>query len=354
MRHNTIVQENIPLAPLTTLRIGGTASFFREADSENAVIEALAFAETRNLPVLILGGGSNLIIADTGFPGVVIRMALRGIVVSAQGNLIQVTAGAGQDWDSFTRYAVEQGWAGVECLAGIPGTVGATPVQNVGAYGQEVADTIVFVRAYDRRERRIVELSAAECGFAYRHSRFNSSEPDRWVILSVTYALRPGGAASLKYADLIRYFGENPSPTLAEVYTVVRVIRARKGMVLDPADPDTRSVGSFFKNPTVSVEKFAALAAATPAMPHYLQTDGSVKIPAAYLIEQAGFYRGQTFGAIALSSKHILALTNRGGATAAEVLDAARKIREGVFQKWGIGLTMEPLLAPALKHSPKI
>ena len=340
------MQEYVPLAPLTTLGIGGPARYFVEANKEDEILTALAFAEAKGLPALLLGGGSNLVIGDAGFPGVVIRLALRGITAFFPTNvrdIVHVTASAGEEWDGFVRYSALQGWAGIECLAGIPGTVGATPVQNVGAYGQEVADTLISVRACDRNEKRIQDLSAAECDFAYRRSRFNSAEPERWIILSVTFALRPGGAPTLKYADLIRHFGENATPTLPAVYDAVRVIRARKGMVIDPSDPDSRSVGSFFKNPTLTAPAFAALTAATPEIPHYPQPDGSVKIPAAYLIENSGFSKGQRFGNVALSSKHILALINRGGASASEIVAAAQQIQEGVEAKWGIRLLPEPL-----------
>ena len=340
------VQDNVPLAPLTTFGVGGPARYFIYAERETHIPYALDFAESSGLPLLPLGGGSNLVISDVGFPGVVLKTGLMGVRSESEGDIAYVTAGAGEDWDTLVRLMAARNWAGVECLAGIPGTVGATPVQNVGAYGQEVAETIRSVRAYDRQEKRIVELSAAECGFGYRRSRFNTSEPGRWIILSVTFALRRGGAATLKYADLARRFPPDANPTLMEVYEAVRAIRAAKGMVIDPADPDSQSAGSFFKNPTLTAAQFAELSALAPEIPHYPQPDGTIKVPAAWLIEQAGYQKGQAFGEngrIALSSKHILALTNRGGGTAAEIVAAARQTQEGVHARWNILLAPEPL-----------
>jgi UDP-N-acetylmuramate dehydrogenase len=338
------VQENVPLAPLTTLGVGGPARYFDEVESESDLIGALAFAEAHSLPLLLLGGGSNLVVADQGFPGLVVRLGLRGIADEREGDYALVTAGAGEDWDRFVRYCVEKDLAGVECLAGIPGLVGATPVQNVGAYGQEVAETLVRVRAYDRVERQTVDLSNADCRFGYRASRFNTTEFGRWVILSVTFALTPGGPPTLRYADLQRHFGAGVTPSLTEVYHGVRAIRARKGMVVDPDDPDSRSAGSFFKNPVVSSERFAALQAQHgDEIPHYPQPDGSIKVAAAWLIERAGFQRGQAFGSIGISTKHVLALVNRGGATAAEIVTAARRIQKGVSDTWGIRIVPEPI-----------
>jgi UDP-N-acetylmuramate dehydrogenase len=338
------VQENIPLAPLTTLGVGGPARYFSEALSETELMEALAFGEAQGIPAFLLGGGSNLVVADEGFCGLVIRLGLRGITVERTGDRALVTAAAGEDWDEFVRSCVERGLAGIECLAGIPGLVGATPVQNVGAYGQEVSETIVRVRAYDRRERQTVDLSNAECGFGYRSSRFNTAEIGRWIILSVTFALTPGGPPTLKYADVQCHFGEGATPSLTDVYHGVRAIRARKGMVIDPTDPDSRSAGSFFKNPVVSAEGFAALQAQHgDAVPHYPQPDGSIKVPAAWLIEHAGFQRGQAFGNVGISTKHVLALVNRGGATGSEIAAAACCIQRGVRTTTDVSINPEPI-----------
>jgi UDP-N-acetylmuramate dehydrogenase len=340
------VQENVPLAPLTTLGVGGPARYFVEVRSEPELTTALSFGESRALHLTLLGGGSNLVIADDGFRGLVISLGLRGIVVEQAGERALATVAAGEKWDAFVRFCVERDLAGIECLAGIPGLVGATPVQNVGAYGQEVADTLIRVRTYDRWERRVVDLTNAECDFGYRTSRFNTREFGRWVILAVTFALTPGGPPALKYADLQRHFVEGATPSLAEVYAAVRTIRARKGMVIDLADPDSRSVGSFFKNPIITAGRFTALQAAHGRdVPHYLQSDGAVKVPAAWLIERAGFRRGQTFGNVGISTKHVLALVNRGGGTAAEVVAAARDIQQGVRAAWDVGIVPEPIFA---------
>ncbi len=344
------IQENIPLAPRTTLGVGGLARFFAFARSEAELRHALAWATARSLPAFVLGGGSNLVVSDAGFPGLVVGMNVRGIEVGEPGEdgAVPVTAGAGEDWDGFVRYAVARGLQGIECLAGIPGRVGATPVQNVGAYGQEVADTVTRVRAFDREIGETRDLTASDCGFAYRRSRFNSpGEMGRWVILSVTFALRPGAPAVLKYADLQRHFaGGGESPSLPAVYDAVREIRSRKGMVVRADDPDSRSAGSFFKNPVVAPdvwEELAAKASGAESVPHWPQPDGSVKVPAAWLIERSGFARGFAAGRAGLSTKHVLALVNRGGATAAEITALARRVQAGVVDAWGVAIAPEPV-----------
>lgn len=342
--NNKTVQENVPLAPLTTFGVGGPARYFVRATTETDLFDAVNFARERQLPLLPLGGGSNLVISDSGFPGVVVAMAMQGInVAEGVDDIKRVTVGAGEDWDTFVQLTAERGWAGIECLAGIPGTVGATPVQNVGAYGQEVSETIESVRVYDRQEQCISDLPAAECAFGYRRSRFNADEPGRWIILAVTFLLRPGAPPTLKYADLARHFPPGSYPTLTDIYHAVRAVRAAKGMVIDPADPDSRSAGSFFKNPTLNGAQFAELSDIAPEIPHYPQADSTVKVPAAWLIEQAGFRKGQEFGHVALSSKHILALTNRGSASSGEIVAAAREIQRGVQSRWRVSLTPEPL-----------
>ncbi|MFN0109306.1 MAG: UDP-N-acetylmuramate dehydrogenase [Blastocatellia bacterium] len=334
------IEENIPLAPLTTLGIGGTARFFVEASSEADLVEAILFAEARSLPVFILGGGSNVLISDEGFPGLVIRVAIKGINWNEQ-----VTAGAGEDWDGFVQQCVERGLAGLECLSGIPGLVGGAPVQNVGAYGQEVSETITRVRVYDRRSARIVEFSNAECGFSYRASIFNSSQRGRYVVLAVTYALRQGSKPTLRYPDVKNFFADrNDQPSLAEVRQAVIQIRSRKSMVIVPDDPNCRSAGSFFKNPVISAEAFAKLeAAAGERPPSFPAAEDQVKVPAAWLIERAGFQRNYTKGRTGISSKHTLAIINRGGATAGEVLELAQEIQERVIEKFGVQLTPEPV-----------
>lgn len=334
------IQENILLAPFTTLGIGGTARFFVEAASEEELIGAIAFAEQHGLPQFVLGGGSNVLISDEGFHGLVIRVAIKSIEWSEQ-----VTAGAGEDWDGFVRQCVQRNLAGVENLSGIPGFVGGTPVQNVGAYGQEVSQTITKVRAFDRQSKRIVELSNADCGFSYRTSIFNTVERNRYIVLAVSYALRPNGEPALRYLDLKNFFaGRSDQPSLAEVRQAVIEIRSRKGMVIVPDDPDCRSAGSFFKNPIISAEAFAKLeAAAGERPPSFPAADGKVKVPAAWLIEHAGFQRGYAKGRAGISSKHTLAIINRGNATAREVLDLVAEIQEGVQAKFGVALLPEPV-----------
>jgi UDP-N-acetylmuramate dehydrogenase len=334
------IEENVSLAPLTTLGIGGMARFFIEAASESELIAATEFAEASELPVFILGGGSNVLVSDEGFSGLVVRVAIKGVEWSEQ-----VTAGAGEDWDDFVRLCVERNLAGVECLSGIPGLVGGTPVQNVGAYGQEVSETIKLVRVFDRQTKQIVELSNAECGFRYRASIFNSTERNRYVVLSVSFALKANGEPALRYPDLKNFFaGKSDQPTLDEVRQAVIEIRSRKGMVIVPDDPDCRSAGSFFKNPVISAEAFAKLeAAANERPPSFPAGDGYVKVPAAWLIERAGFKRGFTRGRVGISSKHTLAIINRGGATAQEVLDLVAEIQTRVQAEFGIVLLPEPV-----------
>ncbi len=341
------LEENKPLAPLTTMGVGGPARYFVEARSEEEIAGAYAWAEERGLPLFVLGGGSNLVVSDNGFPGLVLRVVLKGVTSakSAGSDEVLFRAAAGEEWDSFVQRAVEANCAGIECLAGIPGSVGGTPVQNVGAYGQEVASVIDHVRAFDLRERSFVEFPASECGFAYRRSRFNSADKGRFLVTRVDFRLRRDGAPTLKYADLQRAFSEGATPTLAEVAATVRRIRQSKGMLLVADDPDCRSAGSFFKNPVVAPESISKIAAAGKEPPQFPAGDAAhIKIPAAWLIEQAGFSKGHTRGAAGISSRHTLALVNRGGATAAEILALAEEIRAAVAGKFGVSLEMEPVL----------
>lgn len=343
-----LMEENKPLAPFTTFGIGGPARWFVEAASEDDVMEAAAWARAQGLALFVLGGGSNLLVSDDGFLGLVLRVGLRGVVVDdiERAGEKNYRVAAGEDWDGFVERAVRDGCAGVECLAGIPGTVGGTPVQNVGAYGQEVASVIERVRAFDLNERAYVEFSAAECGFAYRRSRFNTEDRGRYIVTRVDYRLTPGGAPTLRYADLQRALAESGSaPSLAKVAAAVRRVRLSKGMLLVEGDADCRSAGSFFKNPVVSedeVRRVAECSAQEP--PRFPSGDGKVKLPAAWLIEQAGFSKGYSMGAAGVSSRHTLALINRGGATAREILELARQIAAAVEVRFGIELEMEPVL----------
>ena len=352
------MEENKLLAPFTTFGIGGPARWFVEAGSEDEIVEATGWARQRGLKLFVLGGGSNLLVADAGFDGLVLRVGLRRIAVAEtaedSGQAGQVgqrvyQVAAGEDWDGFVERTVEDNCAGVECLAGIPGTVGGTPVQNVGAYGQEVAPAIERVRAFDLEEQAFIEFSAAECGFGYRLSRFNSADRGRFIVTRVDYRLTVGGAPTLRYADLQRALAERGigggKPSLAEVAAVVRRVRQSKGMLLVEGEPDCRSAGSFFKNPVVNEEQVRQIAGVSEKEPPRFQAGpGQVKLPAAWLIEQAGFAKGYALGAAGISSRHTLALVNRGGASAAEILALAGQISTAVEARFGIRLEMEPVM----------
>jgi UDP-N-acetylmuramate dehydrogenase len=324
-----------PLAPLTTLRLGGPAKRLVSVTSEAELVEAVGDSDE---PLLLLAGGSNLVLPDAGWPGVVVRIETRG--VERDGSVLEVQAG--EPWDDLVAATVSDGLAGFECLAGIPGSVGATPIQNVGAYGQEVAETVRSVRVIDRTTGAIEELDGDRCGFAYRTSAFKRS--DRWVVLAVTFALHADAASQpLRYAELTRALDVElgARAPLHEVREAVLALRRGKGMVLDPADPDSVSAGSFFMNPILDAATVAALRPSPPAFP---QADGRVKTSAAWLIERAGFGKGYTRGRVAISSKHALALVNRGGATTAELLALAREIAAGVRERFGVELRPEPTI----------
>ena len=346
-----LLQENVPLAPLTTFRLGGPARFFVEAKSVEQVQQAVAFARSKNLPLFILGGGSNLLVADRGWPGLVLKVSISGIDRRSgdiDGKAV-FGVGAGESWDRVVSQAVFAQCAGVECLSGIPGSVGGTPVQNVGAYGQEVSETIESVEVLDLRDVQVRELCREACGFAYRSSIFNTTERGRFVILSVAYALRPGGKPHIAYADLKRYFeGRESQPTLAETREAIRDIRARKGMLIVAGDPDSLSAGSFFKNPVVSPEQHEGLSkrATTQGLtlPSYPALEKSKKISAAWLVEHSGFARGYGIGRVGISTKHALAIVNRGGASAAEVLALKDQIQQRVAEIWAIHLEPEPVM----------
>jgi UDP-N-acetylmuramate dehydrogenase len=343
----------VRLSDLTTLRLGGPADRYLEATSERALIDAVTEADRAGEPLLVLAGGSNLVVADDGFPGTVVRIATRG--VTREGAALEVAAG--EPWDPFVADCAAGGLAGVECLAGIPGSVGATPIQNVGAYGQEVAATISAVRVLDRADGAMRTLRPADCGFTYRSSAFKR-EPGRWVVLAVTFALEASERSTpIRYPELARALdvevgGRAP---LAEVREAVLALRRGKGMVLDPDDADTVSAGSFFTNPVLDAEAFAALAARAAERlgrdappPAWPDADGHVKTSAAWLIERAGFHRGHgSPEGIAISGKHTLALTNRGAGTTAELLALAHEIAGGVRDAFGVALVPEPVLVGA-------
>ena len=338
------------LADLTTLRLGGPPARLVEAADEGAIIAAVRAADAARESLLLLAGGSNLVVADEGFPGTVLRIASRG--VRRRGDRLEVAAG--ESWDPLVARWVAAGLAGVECLAGIPGSVGATPIQNVGAYGQEVSETVVSVRAYDRTLDAVLEIPAAECGFSYRSSAFKRT-PGRWVVLAVTFALeRRELSAPVGYAELARTLAVRPGEgaPLADVREAVLALRRGKGMVLDPADPDSVSAGSFFTNPSLEPADFQRLEERVrerlgdeAAPPRFPEPGGQVKTSAAWLVERAGYQRGYgNPGPVALSNKHTLALTNRGGGTAAQLLALAREIAGGVEREFGVELVPEPVL----------
>lgn len=331
----------VSLADWTTLRLGGPAGEFVVAEDEDTLIEAVRTADEAGIAVLVLGGGSNLVVADEGFAGRVVACRTTGIAADADacGGAV-VTVAAGEQWDALVARAVGEGWFGVEALAGIPGTVGATPIQNVGAYGQEVGQSIASVRCWDRQARQVRTLFAHDCGFGYRTSRFKR-EPGRFLVLSVTFQFRLGDlGAPVGYPELAARLGVEVGEraSSARIREAVLELRRGKGMVLDPADHDTWSAGSFFTNPVVAPE---AVPGGAPAWP---QDGGGVKTSAAWLIEHAGFERGFGNERVALSGKHTLALTNRGTASTADLLALARQVRAGVEERFGIRLEPEPML----------
>ncbi|MBS2016761.1 MAG: UDP-N-acetylmuramate dehydrogenase [Deltaproteobacteria bacterium] len=342
------VSENASLRSLTTLRVGGAAKRLVVAERESEILETVAEADGRGEALLVLGGGSNLLVADEGFPGTVLQMATRGIdTSSASADRVLVTACAGEPWDDFVTRMVGEGLSGVECLAGIPGLVGAVPMQNVGAYGQDVGETIVRVRTWDRAARRVVDFDRTSCRFAYRDSVFRGREDH--VILAVTFELaRSQESSPIRYAELARALGvkEGARAPLAEVRETIVRLRRGKGMVLDLADHDTWSAGSFFTNPILDAMALASLRERIDAgatLPEFPEPDGRTKVSAAWLIERAGFAKGHRAGNASISTKHALALTNRGGASAREILELARAIREGVRLRFGVVLENEPV-----------
>jgi UDP-N-acetylmuramate dehydrogenase len=346
-------RANVPLAPLTTLRLGGPARALVTAYDEAEVVSAVRRADASGDPVLVLGGGSNVVLPDEGFPGTVVRIAARGLAARRDGDRVLLDASAGEDWDAFVELCVSERLVGVEALSGIPGTVGASPVQNIGAYGQEVAQTVTQVRAYDRRAQEVVVLAAAECDFSYRHSAFKA-DPTRWVVLAVQLALEEGDlSGAVAYAELARSLGVELGDRvpLADVREAVLGLRRGKGMVLDAADPDTRSAGSFFTNPMLDPaaarafrERVSARLGADVHAPQWPGQDGRVKVSAAWLIERAGFGKGHGDGPVGISRKHTLALVNRGGGRTADLVAVAREVRDGVHDAFGVQLVPEPVV----------
>ena len=350
-------RADVPLAPLTTLRLGGRARRLVTAYDEASVVEVVRRADDAGERLLVLGGGSNVVLPDEGVDGTVLRVAVHGLAASSQGERVLLTAAAGEEWESFVGLCVADRLVGVEALSGIPGLVGASVVQNIGAYGQDVSQTVVGVRAYDRTAREVVELTGEDCRFSYRHSAFKA-EPDRWVVLAVTFDLGTGElSAPVGYAELARRLGVEVGERapLSDVREAVLALRRGKGMVLDAADPDTRSAGSFFTNPLLTSDQAQALrervtvrcgAAVQP--PEWAEPDGRTKVSAAWLIERSGFGKGAFEGPVGISSKHTLALVNRGGGRTSDLLAVAGAIRDGVRDAFGVELVPEPVLvAPA-------
>lgn len=346
--------EQVDLAGYTTLRLGGPARRFVEATTEEDLISAVRAADAAGEPILVLGGGSNLVVSDDGFPGTVVHVATRGVTIAPAGDdagHVLVRALGGEEWDPFVARCVDEGLAGVECLSGIPGRIGATPIQNVGAYGQEVSETISEVRALDRSTGQIVALDRAACGFTYRHSVFKGS--DRYVVLEVTFELVPSDQSRpIRYAELARALGAEIGDRvpLLDARKAVLELRRTKGMVLDPSDPDTRSAGSFFTNPILEPEQLAELERRVAErlgpeveFPRYPESGGRTKTSAAWLIDRAGFAKGHCRGPVRISTKHTLALTNPDRAGATELLDLAREVRDGVRDAFGVELVNEPV-----------
>jgi UDP-N-acetylmuramate dehydrogenase len=343
------LRERAPLAPRTTLGVGGSARFAVEALDEADVVEALSLARERGVPLVVLGGGSNVLVADEGLDAIVLRPALRGIESRDEGDHVIVTAMAGEPWDGLVDAAVTRGLSGIECLAGIPGDIGATPIQNVGAYGQEVAQTIRRVRVVERDTGAVRELSAAECAFGYRDSVFKRQAKDRFVVVAVEFALSPGAPEPPRYSELATALGARAADS-ATIARTVRELRRKKSMLLDPSDENARSAGSFFTNPTIDTAALAALEervapvlAAGEAMPRWPGDGGRVKLSAAWLIERAGFAKGTRDGLVGLSTRHTLAIVTRAGARAADVLAFARRVRDGVLERFGVRLVPEPV-----------
>jgi len=347
------IEADLQLSRFTTFQVGGPARHYVRATTRQTVIDSVDWANEHDLPLLVIGGGSNLLVADHGFPGLVLHIDMQGTEQDTDHSAVLLTAAAGENWHELVTRIVAQDLAGVECLIGIPGQVGATPIQNVGAYGQEIKDTLYRVEALDLQTGRVCSFTNAECNFSYRKSRFKGEDQGRYIILSVTLRLIPGGEPKLFHDELERHLKarEFDPPKVADVCATVLDLRKRKSMILHEEDPNTRSVGSFFVNPILDKEPFALLLEAIkPYMaegeriPNYPTLDGKIKVSAAWLIEHAGYARGYVHGNVGLSTRHALALINRGGATAHDVISFAREIRNRVRERFDITLVPEPTL----------
>ena len=340
------IQENIPLAGFTTFGVGGPAHRFVAVSTREEATRALVFASEQGIPFFVLGGGSNVLFSDSGFPGLVILNRIKGFSVARDNNSVLVTAGGGEDWPEFTDRCVAGGWQGIECLAGIPGTVGASPVQNIGAYGQEVAQTIVQVEALETATGNAVCLGKEQCGFGYRTSIFNSTDAGRHLITGVTFRLVPGGAPHMAYRELEERLAGNSASTLADVRDAVLAIREGKGLLIREWFETFKSAGSFFKNPVVTQEEYERVARIVEGDGGFANwawpmESGAVKISAACLIQCAGFNRGHKKGAAGISPRHTLIMVNYGGAKAGEVIAFATEVRQRVFERFGVTLAPE-------------
>lgn len=344
--------QNQTLAPWTTLGLGGESRWSTCADSEEGVLEALRWAESKHIDWMVLGGGSNVVVSDNGYSGLTVHLQTRGLEVVESVDSITLTAQAGEPWDALAKMCTDKGWAGFECLGGIPGQVGATPIQNVGAYGQEVSESIVSVRVYDAAKDKVSDWSDEQCSFGYRDSFFKQAEPGRYVVLAVTFRLKKGGDPSVLYSELSRALEGETLPKgaagLQKVRQTVLDLRRSKAMVIDPDDPDSRSAGSFFTNPIVDLAIADRLTQLHPAMPRFAVSDPDgtrrAKLAAAWLIEKSGFEKGTRRGSIGISTKHALALVHYGGGLTTDLLSFAQEIRLGVFQTFGVALEAEPRL----------
>lgn len=336
------LQEGVPLAPMTTIKIGGAARYFIQPESAQDVRAAIAWARDEALPYFVLGGGSNVLIADAGFEGLVIQPRLTFLEAENSNDHVVLSVGAGVEWDSLVAHAVSLGLGGITCLSGIPGFVGAAPIQNIGAYGQEMAETLIDVQVLDLTSGELLTFANEACTFGYRDSLFKR-QPGKYLVLSLRLKLKKDASAIIRYPDLQKRMTQDAS--LVEVRETVLAVRREKSMVVDENDANSRSCGSFFTNPIMGLAAWATLAKRAEPLqpPHFAAGEGRVKVPAAWLIEKAGFAKGFGSGAIGLSEKHTLAIVNRGGGTAAEVAAFGRQIRAGVEERFGVTLVPEPV-----------
>lgn len=350
------IRKNEPLSNKTTFCVGGNAAHYVEACDEASIRQAIEWADANSKKLFILGGGSNVLVSDRGVDGLILRVGIRGIRHEIRDDHAHVSVGAGETWDDFVAKTVSENWAGIECLSGIPGDVGAAPIQNIGAYGQEAGEVITTVHAIDRQNGELVHLDKLACDFAYRDSVFKTSKSGQYIVTTVTFSLRRHGPPAVRYAELQRYLkerGEDVSPTLSSVRNAMLELRRRKSMLLDPTDENVRSAGSFFLNPILDDDtwklvrsRIEASGVVSPGetIPQFDAGPGRTKLAAAWLIERAGFSKGTSDGPVGLSTKHTLAIVNRGGATATDILQFVRKIRDRVHERFGVRLVPEPVM----------